>query len=87
MKEKDCKKLRCCGPCPENTGTSNKDARCQASGVGEHMELRYYCSGSQCAAWVKALKMASNKKRQDDGFPVFEDIEEGRCGFKEGRQC
>lgn len=61
MKEIDAKKLRCCGPCPENTGRPcfvNKEMGRIEDLVVEVKELDksdiiYLCSGSECMAWME----------------------------------
>lgn len=45
MKEEDYKKLRCCGPCPSNTGNPIVEW------FGGNAVTRYLCSGPECAAW------------------------------------
>ena len=56
MKEEDYKKLRCCGPDPENTGIKKVYGYCSEE------KIKYFCSGSECAAWIP-------EKKYHTGFP------------------
>lgn len=71
MTENEAKKLRCAGPCPENTGIlhTQNDVNVTPLKVGLPAKGPYFCSGSKCMAWQAA--------DYNNGIEVVHD---GYCG-------